>query len=53
MLFRSRAKGKDWKPEWTDDQTARATAALQRKGIASPTPQQIDATLRAAYGLTQ
>lgn len=53
MAFEARAKGKDWKPEWTDDQTARATAALQRKGIASPTPQQIDATLRAAYGLTQ
>ena len=35
MAFEARAKGKDWKPEWTDDQTARATAALQRKGIAS------------------
>lgn len=53
MAFEARSKGKDWKPEWTSDQTARATAALKRKGIASPTPQQIDATLRAAYGLTQ
>ena len=52
-LFEARAKGKDWKPEWSDDQTAKAMAALKRKGIASPTPQQIDATLKAAYGLTQ
>ena len=52
-LFEARAKGKDWKPEWSDDQMAKAMAALKRKGIASPTPQQIDATLKAAYGLTQ
>jgi hypothetical protein len=51
--FEARAKGReqDFTPQFTDADRNKATAALQRQGIKAPTKQQIEATIRAAYGI--
>ena len=52
-LFQAQDRGQagQFVPEWTDDQKRKATAALQRQGITKPTPQQVEAVLRATYDL--
>ena len=53
MLFEAQATGRagQFVPEWTDDQKRKAEAALQRQGITKPTPQQVEAVLRANYNI--
>lgn len=48
--FKAQAEGKPFTPVWNDAQKRNATAALQRQGVKNPTPQQVDAVLRATYG---
>ena len=49
--YQAQAEGRAFTPTWSDDQKRKATAALQRQGIKQPTEQQVEATLRAAYGM--
>lgn len=51
-LFEAIAAGEEGKfqAEFSDADRNKATAALQRRGITNPTKQQVEATLRAAYG---
>lgn len=51
--FEARAQGReqDFVPTFSDADRNKAKAALVRQGIKQPTKQQIEATLRAAYGL--
>jgi hypothetical protein len=51
MAFKAQAKGQDFTAKFNDPQKRQATAALQRQGIKNPTPDQIDAVLRATYGI--
>lgn len=51
MAFQAAAQAKPFTPEFTDVQKRQATQALQRNGVANPTPQQIEATLRGVYGV--
>lgn len=37
-------------PKWSDADVRKATAALQRRGVANPTQDQINAVIRGAYG---
>jgi hypothetical protein len=48
--FEASAQGRTFTPAWNDDQKRKATAALQRQGIKTPTAQQVEAVLRATYG---
>lgn len=50
-LFEAQAGGQADKfaPKWSDAQTNKAKAALQRQGIQNPTQQQIEAVLRSTY----
>lgn len=48
--FKAQAEGKPFTPVFNDAQKRNATAALQRQGVKNPTPQQVDAVLRATYG---
>jgi hypothetical protein len=48
--FQAIQQGRPFTPTWNDDQKRQATSALQRQGVQNPTPQQIDAVLRATYG---
>lgn len=52
-LFEAVASGQadKFKAEFSDADVNKATAALQRAGVVKPTKQQIDATMRAAYGM--
>lgn len=52
-LFEAQSKGQagQFRPTWGEDQIRKATSALQRQGVATPTREQIEATLRAAYGI--
>jgi hypothetical protein len=47
--FKAQAEGKPFTPVFNDSQKRQATAALQRQGIKNPTPQQVEAVLRATY----
>ena len=47
--FKAQAEGKPFTPVWNDAQKRNATLALQRQGVKNPTPQQVDAVLRATY----
>lgn len=49
--FKAQAEGKPFTPVWNDNQKRNATAALQRQGVKNPTPQQVEAVLRATYGM--
>jgi hypothetical protein len=51
--FEARQQGRevDFKPAFSDADRNKATAALQRRGIKEPTKEQIEATIRAAYGM--
>jgi hypothetical protein len=49
--FKAQAEGKPFTPVWNDAQKRNATAALQRQGVKNPTPQQVDAVLRATYSM--
>nr|WP_315463924.1 hypothetical protein [uncultured Rhodoferax sp.] len=52
-LFEAIAEGRadTFKPEWSDTDKRKATAALRSRGITAPTDEQINATLRAVYGV--
>jgi len=52
-LFEAQAEGQGGKftPTWSTEQKRKATAALQRQGIKTPTEQQVEATLRATYNM--
>jgi hypothetical protein len=47
--FKAQAAGKPFTPVFNDSQKRQATAALQRQGVKNPTPQQVEAVLRATY----
>lgn len=47
--FEAGAQGRQFTPTFDDNQKRKATAALQRQGIKNPTPQQVEAVLRATY----
>lgn len=47
--FEASAQGRQFTPTFDDNQKRKATAALQRQGIKNPTPQQVEAVLRATY----
>lgn len=47
--FRAQAEGKPFTPVFNDPQKRQATSALQRAGVKNPTPQQVEAVLRATY----
>ena len=47
--FEASAQGRSFTPTFDDNQKRKATAALQRQGIKNPTPQQVEAVLRATY----
>lgn len=49
--FKAQAEGKPFTPVWNDNQKRLATSALQRQGVKNPTPQQVEAVLRATYGM--
>lgn len=49
--FEAQAEGKPFTPEWSDADKRKAAEALQKRGVAKPTSAQIDATLKAAYGI--
>ena len=49
--FKAQAEGKPFTPVWNDAQKRNATAALQRQGVKNPTPQQVEAVLRATYSM--
>lgn len=49
--FKAQAEGKPFTPVWNDNQKRLATAALQKQGVKNPTPQQVEAVLRATYGM--
>lgn len=49
--FEADAAGKPFVPKFSDADMRKATAALQRAGIAKPTEAQIEATLKAVYGV--
>lgn len=49
--FQAQAEGREFTPTFNEDQRRKATAALQRRGITKPTRAQIDAVLRARYGV--
>ena len=49
--FKAEAEGKPFTPKFSDADKAKATAALVRQGITKPTAAQVDATIRAAYGV--
>lgn len=40
-------------PQFSDADTRKATAALQRRGVKNPTKDQIDAVIRGAYGINK
>lgn len=50
-MFKAQAEGKPFTPVFNDAQKRQATAALQRQGVKNPTPQQVDAVLRATYSM--
>lgn len=47
--YEASAQGRSFTPTFDDNQKRKATAALQRQGIKNPTPQQVEAVLRATY----
>lgn len=47
--FKAAAEGKPFTPVFNDSQKRQATSALQRQGVKNPTPQQVEAVLRATY----
>lgn len=47
--FKAQAQGKPFTPVFNDSQKRQATSALQRQGVKNPTPQQVEAVLRATY----
>lgn len=49
--FEAEATGKTFVPKFSDADVRKATAALQRAGITKPTETQIEATLKAVYGV--
>lgn len=51
--FEARARGDEakFKPEFTDAQRSRASEALKRNGVSTPTRAQIDAVLYETYGI--
>ncbi len=49
--FEAEAAGKPFVPKFSDADVRKATAALQRAGITKPTEAQIEATLKAVYGV--
>ena len=49
--FQANAQGREITPTFNDDQKRQAAQALQRRGVVNPTPQQIESTLRARYGV--
>jgi len=49
--FEARASGRDFKPEFSDDDRRKATNALVRAGNAKPTDAEIEDTIRRAYGI--
>lgn len=50
-MFQSISSGRPFEPRWSDDDVRKATAALQKSGVSKPSKEQIDATLRASYGV--
>lgn len=50
-FFEAQAKGQgdQFVPTFNDDQRRKAANALKRQGISNPTPQQVEAVLRATY----
>lgn len=53
MAYQAQAEGRQFTATFNDDQRRLATAALQRRGITNPTRAQIDAVLRARYGIQE
>lgn len=51
IAFKAQAAGKPFTPVFNDPQKRQATAALQRAGVKNPTPQQVEAVLRATYDI--
>jgi soluble lytic murein transglycosylase len=50
--FEARAQGRTFKPEFSDADRRKAAAALARAGNTSPSKQQIEDTIRRAYGIS-
>lgn len=49
--YKAEAAGEPFTPKFSDADVRKATAALQRAGITRPTKAQIEATIKAAYGI--
>lgn len=51
--YQASAEGRSFTPEFSDADRRRAIAALQRQGVAKPTAQQVESTMRAYYGFSK